>query len=219
MKSQKFILMLLLFVAFTFTMASCAATVAYSGEPKDIPILQKWSGDYPIVHLKWLPEGQQKSRIGYIGDAAIFATVWKAFKPGEKTPEVDFSRNFIVFSRNVDFYNRTSIFKITLKDGVIKILAMETRSALPIEDKVAMAMAVIPRAGVESIQVGNEQIPVARAPLFSKKTIQPIGRNLVMHWKYRFFLNDQSFSQIQSLRPKWSLSKKNMGRSKYDVPL
>jgi hypothetical protein len=38
---------------------------------------------------------------------------------------------------------------------------METRSALPIEDKVAMAMAVIPRAGVESIQVGNEQIPVS----------------------------------------------------------
>ena len=132
MKSQKFILMLLLFVAFTFTMASCAATVAYSGEPKDIPILQKWSGDYPIVRLKWLPEGRQKSRSGYIGDAAIFATVWKAFKPGEKTPEVDFSRDFIVFSRNVDFYNRTSIFKITLKDGVIKILAMETRSALPI---------------------------------------------------------------------------------------
>ena len=153
--------MLLLFVAFTFMMASCAATATYSGEPKDIPILQKWSGDYHIVNLKWLPEGQQKSRIGYIGDAAIFATVWKAFKPGEKTPEVDFSRNFIVFSRNVDFYNRISILKITLKDGVIKILAMETRSALPIEDKVAMAMAVIPRAGVESIQVGNQQIPVS----------------------------------------------------------
>ena len=153
--------MILSFVAFAFTMAGCAATAAYSGEPKDIPILQKWSGDYPIDHLKWLPEGQQKLRNGYIGDTAIFATVWKAFKPGEKTPEVDFSRNFIVFSCNVDFYNRISIFKITLKDGVIEILAMETRSALPIEDKVAMAMAVIPRAGVESIQVGNQQIPVS----------------------------------------------------------
>lgn len=153
--------MLLLFVAFAFTMAGCAATATCSGEPEDIPILQNWSGDYPIVHLKWLPEGQQNARIGYIGNATIFATVWKAFKPGEKTPEVDFSRNFMVFSRNVEFYNRLSIFKITLKDGVVEVLAMETRSAMPIEDKVAMAMAVIPRTGVESIQVGNQQILVS----------------------------------------------------------
>ena len=161
MKSPKFILMLLLWVAFACMMAGFAATATYSGDPKDIPILQKWSGDYPIVHLNRLPQGQQKSRIGYIVDAAIFATVWQAFKPGEKTPEVDFSRNFIVFSRNVDFYNRLSIFKIILKDGVIEILAMETKSALPIEDKVAMAMAAIPRAEVEYIQAGNQRIPVS----------------------------------------------------------
>ena len=161
MKSPKVILMLLLRVAFVWMMVGCAATATYSGEPKDIPILQKWSGDYPIVHLNRLPQDQQKSRIGYIGNTAIFATFWQAFKPGEKTPEVDFSRNFVVFSRNVDFYNRISIFKITLKDGVIEILAMETRSALPIEDKVAMAIAVIPREGVEFIQAGKERIPIA----------------------------------------------------------
>jgi len=157
-KSQKFIPMLLLWVAFACMMAYFAATATYAGDSRDIPILQNWSGDYPIVHLNRLPEGQQKLRIGYIVDAAIFATVWQAFKPGEKTPEVDFSRNLIVFSRNVDFYNRISIFKITLKDGVIEILAIETRSALAIEDKVAMALAVIQRAGVESIQAGNRQI-------------------------------------------------------------
>ena len=61
----------------------------------------------------------------------------------------------------MDFYNRISIFKITLKDGVIEILAMETRSALPIEDKVAIDLAVIPRAGVEYIQAGNHRIPVS----------------------------------------------------------
>ena len=158
MKSQKFILKLLLWVVFACMMAGFAATATYADDPKDIPVLQKWSGDYPIVYLNRLPEGQQKSSIGYIGDAGILATVWQAFKPGEKTPEVDFSRNLIVFSRNVDFYNRISIFKITLKDGVIEILAIETRSALPIEDKVAMALAVIQRAGVESIQAGNRQI-------------------------------------------------------------
>ena len=61
----------------------------------------------------------------------------------------------------MEFYNRLSIFKITLKGGVIEIFAMETRSALPIKDKVAMAMAVIPRAGVAYIQAGKQRIPVS----------------------------------------------------------
>jgi hypothetical protein len=42
----------------------------------------------------------------------------------------------------------------------LEILAMETMSAMPIEDKAAMAMAVIPRAGVRFIRAGEEQIPV-----------------------------------------------------------
>jgi len=160
MKSQKVILMLLLSIGFACMIVICVST-AYSNEPKDIPIFQRWSGDYPIIHLNRLPQGQQKSRIGGIGNSAVFATIWKAFKPGEKTPEVDFSQNFVVFSRNIDFYNRISIFKITLKDGVIEILAIETRSALPVEGKVAMAIAVIPRAGVKFIQVGKKRIPIA----------------------------------------------------------
>lgn len=142
-------------------MISFAATAACAGDAEEISILQNWSGDYPIVHLDRLPEGLQKSRIGYIDDAGIFAAVWQAFKPGEKTPEVDFGRNFIVFSRNVDFYNRTSIFKVTLKDDTIEVLAVETRSALPIGDKAAMAMAVIPRDGVGSIQTGTQRIPIS----------------------------------------------------------
>ncbi len=40
------------------------------------------------------------------------------------------------------------------------MLAMETMSAMPIEDKVAMALAVIPRAGVRFIASGNERIGV-----------------------------------------------------------
>lgn len=153
----------LLFVrtAFACILISFAATVARAGDAEEIPILQNWRGDYPIVHLDRLPAGLQRSRIGYIGDAGSFAAVWQAFKPGEKTPEVDFGRNLIVFSRNVDFYNRTSIFKVTLKDGVIAVLAMETRSALPIGDKAAMAMAVISRDGVRSIQTGTQKIRVS----------------------------------------------------------
>jgi hypothetical protein len=74
---------------------------------------------------------------------------------------MDFSKNLVVFTRNVTFYNRLSIFKITRKGVTIDIMAMETRSALPLEDKAAMAMAVIPREGIKYIQAGNKSIPVS----------------------------------------------------------
>ena len=123
-------------------------------------ILQKWSGDYPVSELRRLPENLRTSPVGYLADAETFADVWQAFKPDEKMPDVDFKRNLVVFTRNVDFYNRTYIGMVKLADGVLEIVAMETMSALPIEDKAAMAMAVIPRAGVKFIQAGTSRIPV-----------------------------------------------------------
>jgi hypothetical protein len=130
-------------------------------EPKNLSILQGWSGDYPVSELGRLPEGQRTLPVGYLGDEKIFVGVWQAFKPGEKGPEVDFSNNLVVFSRNVDFYNRTSIVRVVLKDGVVEVLAIATLSSISIEDKVAMALAVIPRQGVQFIQAGNERIAVA----------------------------------------------------------
>ena len=134
-------------------------------ESNDLPILQKWSGDYPVSELSRLPDGQRKTRVGFFGDERTFDAVLQAFKPGEKAPEVDFAINLVVFARNVDFYNRTSIARVILKDGVAEIIAIETRSAMPIEERVAMAMAVIPRTGVRFIKAGDERIPVASLTL------------------------------------------------------
>jgi hypothetical protein len=141
-------------------MAGCSNAPVASSTPMDLAILQSWSGVYPVAELKRLPEGQQKSAVGYLGNAAVFKSVWASFKPGEDPPEIDFSKNIVVFHRNVNFYNRTSIFKVTLKDGMAEVLAIETLSAMPIEDKVAMAMAAIPRANVKFIQTGKTRIPV-----------------------------------------------------------
>jgi hypothetical protein len=78
----------------------------------------------------------------------------------ERLPEVDFSRHLVVFVRNVDFYNRTAIGKVMLNAGTVELIAMETLSARPIEDKVAMALTLIPRVGVTSVLAGSERIPV-----------------------------------------------------------
>jgi hypothetical protein len=131
-----------------------------SGESREISIVQAWSGDYPVSALQRLPEEQRTSRIGYIGEATTFTAVWQSFKPDESLPAIDWEKNLVVFTRNVDFYNRTNIFKVTVKDGVAEVLVMETRSALPIEDRVAMALAVIPREGIEFINAGERLLPV-----------------------------------------------------------
>ena len=144
----------------TVLASGCATVAAQDGAPREVPILQKWQGDYPVTEINRLPEGQREARVGYVGDATTFAAVWQAFRSEEPVPQVDFGRDLVVFARNVEFYNRTSIFKVVVKDGVAEVLAMETMSALPVEDKVAMALAVVPRVGVEFIQAGTARIPV-----------------------------------------------------------
>ena len=128
--------------------------------PVDLVISQTWSGDYPVAELRRLPGSQQESGAGYLGTPAEFEAVWSLFKPAEPVPVVDFGEHIVVFHRNVDFYNQTRIFKVSLEDGVLEVLAMETMSALPIEDKVSMALAVVPREGVKFIQAGPTRIPV-----------------------------------------------------------
>lgn len=128
---------------------------AANSQPQDLTLLESWSGDYPVAALGRLPAGQQQNRVGYIGDAAVFASVWQGFRPEDAVPVIDFSKNLVLFSRNVTFYNRTRIAKVTLAGGAVEILAMETLSALPVEDKAAMAMAVVPRTGIQSIRVDD----------------------------------------------------------------
>jgi len=68
----------------------------------------------------------------------------------------------VLFARNTQFYNRTSIFSVKVTNGVAEVLAMETRSAMPIRDKVAMALVVVARKGIQAIKTGDRNIQVNR---------------------------------------------------------
>jgi len=146
-----------------FLFVCCGLGVAngQTMEPQTLQIEQQWSGDFPVSELGKLPVGQQQAGVGYIGDETTFTNVWQAFMAEQAVPAIDFGKQLVVFSRNVDFYNRTNIFKVTLTGGVAEVLAMETMSAIPIEDKVAMAMAVVSRNGIRALKVGKtETIPI-----------------------------------------------------------
>jgi len=134
-------------------LVACTPVAVQSSEPRDLTPSATWSGDYPIAALDQLPPGQQQNRAGYIGDVDTFARIWQNFMPEAALPAVDFENNLVVFHRNVVYYNRTNIFKVTLTEGVAEVLAMETMSAMPVEDRAAMAMAVIPRTGVKAIRL------------------------------------------------------------------
>ena len=155
---------LFLLLSILLFLGGCATTDPIPAAPQEIRLLEQWSGDYPVAELGLLPAGQQDSAAGYIGDSETFIPVWRAFMPGKILPAVDFKRNIVIFTRNTRFYNRKSILKVTLQDGIAEIVAMETMSAIPIEEKVAMAMAVISRAGVSAIRVGPEKIKAVGNP-------------------------------------------------------
>ena len=121
-------------------------------------ILQSWQGDYPVVKFKLLPEKQREQGVGFINNAKTFAAVWKAFKPGEDVPEIDFKANLVLFARNTHFYNRISIGKVNVTNGVAEVLAMETMSAMPIEDRVAISLVVVPQKGILAIQIGDKNV-------------------------------------------------------------
>jgi len=129
-----------------------------NGEAK---ILESWQGDYPVAQLNLLPDRQRDQAVGFITETRTFRAVWKAFKPKEAVPEIDFKTNLVVFARNTQFYNRITIGKVILKDGVAELLVLETMSALPIEDRVAMSMAVIDRKGITGLRGTNGIIPLS----------------------------------------------------------
>jgi len=52
--------------------------MAQEGQTRDLPILQKRAGDYPVPALPRLLEGRRSSAVGYIRDAETFRAFWKA---------------------------------------------------------------------------------------------------------------------------------------------
>ncbi len=144
-------------VANTGTMKKTDLPQPFNGEAK---ILQSWQGDYPTAKLNLLPDDQRENSVGFIGNTETFKTVWNAFKPGEAIPDIDFKTNVVLFARNTHFYNRIRIGKVNFTKGVAEVLAMETMSAMPIEDKVAMSMVVIARQGITGLQSGDEIIQI-----------------------------------------------------------
>jgi hypothetical protein len=107
-----------------------------------------------------LPAGQRDQPVGFIDNPGTFEDVWHAWKPSDPVPDVDFTTRLVLFARNTQFYNRLSIGKVTVTGGIAEVMAPETLSAMPVEDKVALSMAVVDRAGIFAVQSGRVVMPI-----------------------------------------------------------
>jgi hypothetical protein len=125
-----------------------------------LPILNRWSGDYPIAQLDRLREWHAQSHAGYIGDEAAFASFWQVFKQGTAVPRVDFSKNIVVFVIGNGLYWQMFVAKVTIQDGFAEMVADGNTSGQPRDDSLAAALAVVPRAGVKFVRWGKEQVAV-----------------------------------------------------------
>ena len=151
----------MLVLAFFCGCASSGTPSPGQSEQIEAKILQSWQGDYPVARLERLPEKQRDRSVGFIGDAKTFEQVWKAFKPGEDVPEIDFKSSMVLFVRNTQFYNHIRIGKVNVANGVAQVLTMETLSAMPIEEKVAMSLAVVPRSVITSIRTADGPVLIS----------------------------------------------------------
>jgi hypothetical protein len=129
----------------------------------DAKIQQSWQGDYPTAQFDLLPENQREHAVGFIGSAETFKAVWNAFKPEEPVPVIDFNANFVIFAKNTQFYNRIRIGKVNVTNGVAEVLAMETMSAMPIKDKVAMSLVLVGRQGITGIRSVGEIVQINKS--------------------------------------------------------
>ena len=137
-----------------------AALTAAPPRTAEATIVQSWHADYPVSQLGRLPVDQRDTAVGVIVTAADVSHFWPAFQPGKPIPAVDFNTHLLLFARNTQFYNRIRIGRVTVTGGVAEVLAMETMSALPIDDRVAMSVVLVPRAGIRAIRNGGGTRPI-----------------------------------------------------------
>jgi len=160
---KRFVFTVALLLAFEISASTMAENIDNRGSDlcatAIVRIINQWSGDYLVARLDRLPEGHRDTPIGFIDKPEIFRGVWQAFKPNNVPLEIDFDQNMVIFVRNVTFFNRMRVLKVTLTDGIADIIVMETRSALPIAEQVTMALVEIPKMGIRTIRMGTHLIP------------------------------------------------------------
>lgn len=160
---MRFVLRLILLLSVLFLISSCSQAVESQPETFrfPVPVLDSVGGDFPVAALSLLPDGQQNAPVGYLDTQLQLDRILANITPsGSLSQKVDFETQIVLFARNTNFYNRISIGQVLFEGETLKLVAMETMSARPIRDKVAISLVVIPRGEAKYLDVRGERLAI-----------------------------------------------------------
>lgn len=116
---------------------------------KPVPIKQSWDG---IIQNRNLLK--QSPAEGFLLDAKAWEKMWKAWRPGEKLPAVDFEKEIAIIL-TVPGPNRISSPDLVVnKDGNVRV-PLPTSTLLPDDGRIGYKILIIDRSGVNSINGGR----------------------------------------------------------------
>jgi hypothetical protein len=118
---------------------------AVHAEAKEVKPTKQWTGSVEDEKL-------QKEAPTVIASAKTFEKVWKAWKPADKVPEVDFAKELVLVATTRG--SRLSIRLLLEDSGNLKVGAIATRDLRP---GFRYEMVVVPREGIKTVD--GKEIP------------------------------------------------------------
>ena len=109
---------------------------------------------------KGLNDGQ--IRMSVISDDESWDKLWSAVLKDTLCdfPQANFDNQVAVLVHNVKYLNAIKVLKSTREADVRLVNLAVTRTALPVREKVHMAVILVPRASTKAVQVGSMKIKI-----------------------------------------------------------
>jgi len=149
-----------------------------------LPVIERWSGQYPVSELHRMPEEQMINGTGFVNNTAAWNEIWHGANQSD-APAVDFHVEIVCFAHNVEFLNIVHVTAGTVDDeGVVDVLAMQTKTARPIDDFVYWSAGTIPIAGLTHLRVAGDTLDLAVLPEPGTSLIVVTGLVMMVGFRY-----------------------------------
>jgi len=152
------------------------------------PVRQQWHGSFRVADLVLLPERGDQPGTGLIADQNTWTMVWRAFRPAEAIPAVDFSSEFVAFARNRQTVGRIALVHVAIGGNSMDLRWKTPPGGPAVRGTVQIAFAVLKRGAfglVRSQGYGLVLPPPAKAGAAGKKparsretAVAPNGANI-----------------------------------------
>ena len=123
-----------------------------------------WNEMVALSSTRSAPEGLSDGqiRMSVISDDVSWDRLWSAVLKDTLCvfPQADFKNQVAVVVHNVKYLNNIKVLESTREADVRLLNLAVTRTALPVQEKVQMAVILVPRASTKAIQVGKMKIKI-----------------------------------------------------------